>query len=291
MTCSIRPDHCPIVPNQSWSADNALACKVTGATEAERNETVEWGNEPVWQTTERTTDRSASRPVRALLMETVKQALVVLVGVTADARKRDFLARHLAAETDNVVLVPPVPQWRGLSCCAGWLDGYFKREGIFAEFDQVHFLNYISGGYMFRSVASSWPNERIGRIIYCRGPIQERVPAALIEKYTRIGILLTQGKMVVDLAETWIDQLPYPATCHEQGLIIETGVSQLAASLGLSTASVVSDEWKPHRLLPGANDVIRVPESHDDVYTSETFLGAVLNFFRSGHFKVQGAVS
>ncbi|MCP4309104.1 MAG: hypothetical protein GY788_30370 [bacterium] len=50
------------------------------------------------------------------------------------------------------------------------------------------------------------------------------------------------------MASEWISELPFPELRREQGLIIETGVSQLADSQSLSADSVPDAAWDPTEL-------------------------------------------
>jgi len=70
----------------------------------------------------------------------------------------------------------------------------------------------------------------------------------------------------------------------EQGLMIELGASLMANDLGINGEALPSEAWDPELMLPGADDVIRVPESHDDVFSSPAFLSLALRFFASGKF-------
>ena len=90
--------------------------------------------------------------------------------------------------------------------------------------------------------------------------------------------------MITDLASDRLKGIPQANIGREQGLLVETGVSKLAQSLGLHAESVPKESWRPEAMLPLASDVLCVPESHDEVYSSESFLSAALHFFQNGRF-------
>lgn len=218
----------------------------------------------------------------------VEACVVVLVGVTADEKKIHSVEEYFIKHFGGTALVPVMPQWRGIRACSRWLPSYLEGNRVFERFKTVHFLNYISGGYIFRTASPLFPEDKIGNVVYGRGPVQELVPSALIRKYTWPLILLTQGKMITDLASDRLSDIPYSGLRGRRGLIIETGVSELARSLGLNAESVPPESWEAGSMLPGASDVLRVSESHDDVYTSDHVLGAALHFFRTGRFLQDG---
>jgi len=222
-------------------------------------------------------------------VEETRACIIVLVGVTADANKVASVRMFFESNFEGGTMVPDMPQRKGMRHCAEWLLNYLNQENVFARFDAVHFLNYISGGFVFRLASQRISSDRIGRVVYTRGPIQELVPRQLVRRYTWPLVWLTQGRMITDLAGTLPGEVPQCRLGRETGLIIETGTSDLARSLGLGPHSVSQKAWEPEAMLQGATDVIRVPESHDDVYTSERVLTAVLNFFRTGQFQPQGA--
>lgn len=210
--------------------------------------------------------------------------LIVLVGFTADASKQAQVKTFLSANSSYQVIVPDLPQTRGIRCCADWLDRYLLSERVFERHEICHFLNYISGGYIFRSASSRLDASKIGRVIYVRGPIQEAVPRALVRKYTWPILRFTQGRMITDLASNRLKDIPQSNLGTERGLVIETSPSAIARDLGLNAHSVPEGAWDVAKLLPGATDVLRVPESHDDVYSSPTMLGNCLAFFDTGRF-------
>ena len=212
------------------------------------------------------------------------ERLIILVGVTADAEKMACVKAYFEQHFEGVTILPKMPQRRGIQHCANWLVNFLRRERLLADMSKIHFLNYISGGHVFRLAAQEIGKSRIGRVVYVRGPIQEMVPRALIRRYTWPLIRLTQGKMVTDLAGRHLDSLPSYPMGQAAGLIIETGTSELASSLGLNPASVPEAAWNPEALLPGATDVLRIPESHDQVYGTEAVLGAILSFIRTACF-------
>jgi len=214
----------------------------------------------------------------------MKEALVILPGVTADRRKRNFLEEYFRSHTGYDVFLPALWQRFGLSFCAGQLDRFLRRSIAPAGYDHVHFLCYISGGFILRLAASRRPFDKWGRIVFVRSPIQERVPPLLVARYGRLPTLLRAGKMVVDLAGSSKERLPLPDTGNDQGLVLERGVSRLASSLGLRPEDFADLRAAGEFDISGSTQVLLASESHDEVYTSEALLGSVARFLASGSF-------
>jgi hypothetical protein len=212
------------------------------------------------------------------------EALLVLVGITATRRSRTSLSSFFAGHGAYQTFVPRLPLRRGLRPSARWLERYLARTVRTQERGPLHVLAYIAGGAVLRCLAESARLPDLARVLYVRGPVQELVPAAMVRRYGRLLARLLGGRSMIDLADGWPAALPLPRVLGEQGLLIEQGVSSLARSLGLGPESVAAASWDPERLLPGAHAVLRVPESHDEVYTSQRLLAAALDFFRSGRF-------
>jgi len=217
----------------------------------------------------------------------LREALVILPGVTADRRKRAFVAEYFRSHTRFDVFVPVLWQRLGLPFCAGQLRRFIERRIASAGYDQVHFLCYISGGFILRLAASGWRFDRCGRVVFVRSPLQEQVPTLLVERYGRLLTLIKAGKMVVDLAGGAKDRLPLPRTAQDQGLVLERGVSQLASSLGLRPEDFEGLKAAGEFNLPGGRGVLLAEESHDEVYTSELLLDRVACFLARGSFDTE----
>ena len=213
-----------------------------------------------------------------------RRALVVLVGITADKSKRASVLEYFSQTDEYDVYVPKLPQRLGVNYCAQWLKRYLSRTVVPQRYHRVDYIHYISGGLIFRHAIQTPLAIDTGRLVFIRGPIQEMVPAALVSKYGKFLTLFLLGKMVLDLSTADLSRPPLPQAFEERGLIIETGVSALAGSLGLSSETVPPEAFRPEQLLPGATDWRRVPESHDDVYSSPSVLSLALEFLRYGRF-------
>ena len=213
-----------------------------------------------------------------------KHALIILVGVTANRSKRARLNAFFSQAQEYDVFVPLLPQRLGLKYCVEWLRRYVSGTVVPLRYQRIDYLNYISGGLIFRHTIQTYANINTGRLVFIRGPVQENVPAALVTKLGKFLTRLIFGKMVFDLSEANLNSPPLPNAFRERGLIIEKGVSGLARFLGLTSEALPPDAWQPELLLPGATDWRTVPESHDEVYTSTIVLALVLGYFRDGKF-------
>jgi len=217
--------------------------------------------------------------------QTARQALIVLPGLTADRQKRESMFRFFSENTSHAVYIANIPNRRSLKACAKWLDDFLTRVVGPERYQAVQVLAYISGGIVLRHMATSRPIEHLANVVYVRSPIQELTMQELRRRYGPFLLWVLRGRLLLDVAAADLERLTYPSTIDGQGLIIETGVSRLARALGVSAGRVPTEYWEPDKLLPGADDVIRVPESHDDVYTSESLLGNTLHFFAHGRFQ------
>ncbi|HRX36173.1 MAG TPA: hypothetical protein P5337_07225 [Aestuariivirga sp.] len=219
--------------------------------------------------------------------DSAPEVLLVLVGVTAWRQDRERVSAYLKQHCTFDVRVPRVPYYFGLASAARWLTRYLAHE-IPANCKAIHVLNYIGGGFVFRTAGPRLASVPVGRTIHVRSPIQEQVSRRLIERYTRPLMVLFAGRSVLDLAGGAVDTIPVPALGSGKGLIVELKASRLATRLGLSPNSVPASAWSHDRLLPGADDAIDLPVDHDEAYGSPLLLDQVLHFIAHGRFKPTG---
>jgi hypothetical protein len=209
-------------------------------------------------------------------LDTMDAPLLVLTGITVSLAGRGRLRRFLRCKTRVPVYMPLLPWAFGLRGAAAWLRVYLRLCGL----RRVNVLAYIGGGFVLRVMAARDMPLDLQRIVYDRGPVQEAVPALLLRRFGRLGLVLAGRAAVVGLADvTWLARLPLPRGAQGTGLLIETGASVLARRLGLSGACYPD----PAQLMPGAQVVLSLPLSHDDVYEAEAFLLPALRFLETGH--------
>lgn len=214
-----------------------------------------------------------------------QEALLVLVGITAGRYERRQVLCYLSRQSDYAVFVPPLFYRAGIQVCAAWLSRYLDNTVKPARFGAVHAIVFIAGGLLLRCLEpDSLPT--FERLVQIRGPIQEQVAAALVRRLGRVMAGWLGGRAVIDLADGWPQSLPLPSCARQHGLVIELGRSRMARLLGITWDD--ADDWTPEYLLPGATDVLQIPQSHDDVYTFEPVLDAALQFIRTGRFPTQG---
>lgn len=216
---------------------------------------------------------------------TRKQALIILPGLTADQTKRDSMLHFFAENAPYAVYVPNIPKRRSLKRCAQWLAAYLDQIVRPERYQGIQVLAYISGGFVFRQMSSSRPLRHLEHAVYVRSPIQELTLEQFRARYGYLLLWMLRGQLALDIVALDQDHLEIPRTVSGQGLIVETGISKLAQTMGISREQIPAGAWEPGALLPGASDVIRVPESHDDVYTSTSVLGQALYFFAHRRFR------
>jgi hypothetical protein len=213
-----------------------------------------------------------------------KEALVILPGITATSRKQAFLKNYFNTHTDYDVFLPCLWQGLGIRGSAWQLHRFLDRRVRPTRYAQVNFLSYISGGFILRAMLSRWPLVNVGHIVHVRSPLQEQVPGLVISTHGRVAAFLVKGRMMFDLASTWKDRLPFARTRHLQGLILERRVSEMAAKLGLNDSDFDGIRNSGGFVVPVADETLVVPESHDQVYTSEVLLARMVSFFKAGRF-------
>ena len=213
-----------------------------------------------------------------------QDALIILPGITATPEKQAFLKGFFDASTTYDVFLPRLWQALGIHGSARQLHRFLRKRVNPPRYASIHFLAYISGGFILRAMLSRWPLANIGRLVHVRSPLQEQVPGLVISTYGRVAAFLLKGRMMFDLASRWKDELPFAKTGHGQGLILERGLSQAAAKLGLKGSDFDAIRHSGKFVVPPVNETLVVPESHDEVYTSEALLSRVASFFKSGKF-------
>lgn len=211
----------------------------------------------------------------------MKEALVILPGITADSAKRTFVLDYFARHTSFEVLLPPLWQSFGIRGAAGQLRRFLDKLG---PYDRIHFLAYISGGFILRAamMADRLP---LGNIVYVRAPVQEEVPPRFIRHRGRLVAALCWGRMLFDLSSDGKDELPYPCTPGVQGLVIEHGISRLAGKLGLQAQDFIRLRYSARFKIPVVKDTWEARESHDDVYTSAALLARIAQFLTTDTFQ------
>ena len=212
-----------------------------------------------------------------------QEALIVLVGITAGHRDRDHVSRYFLQNSNYDVFVPALPYRRGLRDCARWFSRYLETTVIPTRYASLHAVAYIAAGPLLRYLPAR-PEPLFERMVYIRGPFQERVAGRLIKRIGRTLAGLLMGRSMIDMVDGLPASLPQLRQSRHEGLIIELGRSWLARLLGIRAADLPADAWTPAQLIPTAEAVLHIPESHDDVYTTDRVLAAALHFVRNGTF-------
>jgi len=210
-----------------------------------------------------------------------KEALVILTGITADASKKAHVRDYFRDNTEYEVFLPRLCQFCGIDGSARQLAWFLEWHKI-GRYARCHFICYISGGFILRQALNVKPIANLGRVVYLRSPFQEAVPELVIEQLGSIAAAFSNGKMLFDLAARDKDQLP---VIHaEEGVILEKGVSAMAAQLGIRADQFDAYRHREAFCLPPAKEIFCTELSHDDVYTSDALLARIAAFLESGSF-------
>lgn len=221
----------------------------------------------------------SSTPVQPLPPR--NDALIVLVGITANRADRSRLLRYFRTHTPYSVFVPTLCQYFGIRFAARRLCRFLKKPELSA-FSRYHVVCYISGGFILRAAANRCRLPVLGRIVYIRSPIQECVPKRVIERYGTLIAACLHGKMLFDLAADWKDDLPRIEA--DDGYVIEQGVSSLAARLGLQARPFSPNPTSETLPIPSTSPVLLTPLSHDAIYSNDRLLAQIAGFLKTGRF-------
>lgn len=216
-----------------------------------------------------------------------KEALVILTGITADRNKKSHAFDYFRENTDYQVFLPWICQFCGIDWAARQLVWFLKRNKI-ERFSRCHFICYVSGGFILRQAFRFESLANLGRIVYLRSPFQEAVPELAIKQFGSIAAAFNNGKMLFDLAAHDKDRLP--AIGAEDGVILEKGVSDMAAQLGIRADQFEAYCHSKAFCLPPSKAVFYTELSHDQVYTSDALLARMADFLKSGCFADNAAV-
>ena len=207
----------------------------------------------------------------------------MLVGIMASWSKRRHLRRYFISHCDYDVFVPDLPYRRPLAEVAAWYSDYLANEVWPERYGKLHCIAYIAAGALLNCLPSGG-HPAFERMVYFRGPYQERVAVGLVERIGSRLAGLVAGRTALDLANGWPGELPRHRHALHEALIVEEGRSRMARWLGIHASDIQPASWSGTELLPGAEAVLHVPQSHDDVYTDDNILAAALAFIRHGRF-------
>lgn len=210
-----------------------------------------------------------------------KEALVILTGITADANKKSHVLDYFREDTEYEVFLPRLCQFCGIDWAARQLAWFLERHKI-GRFSRCHFVCYISGGFILRQSLRVKPISNVGRVVYLRSPFQEAVPELVIEQLGSMAAAFSNGKMLFDLASRDKDRLPVIGA--EEGVILEKGISAMAAQLGMRADQFDAYRHREAFCLPPAKEVFCTELSHDQVYTTDALLARIAVFLKSGSF-------
>ncbi|MGZ5532874.1 MAG: hypothetical protein ACXWEU_13545, partial [Methylomonas sp.] len=103
------------------------------------------------------------------------EALVILAGITASRGDKFHLRDYYRRNTRFKVFLPNLCQYFGIRFAARLLCAFLKQNRL-KDFKRCHFICYISGGFVLRCASTAYLLPNLGRIVYLRSPLQERVP-------------------------------------------------------------------------------------------------------------------
>lgn len=146
--------------------------------------------------------------------------VVILVGLTAGWRKRRHARRYFRHAFGRRAYLPWIPYPLGLRLGAAWLSYLLRRRISRGGHQRVHFALYIGGGILLRSLHASGERWPIGRTVWDRGPLQEKVAGRLVARVPPVLLSLMSLRSIVDLSRLDPAQLSFPASPLGAGLVV-----------------------------------------------------------------------
>lgn len=171
-------------------------------------------------------------------------------------------------------------------CTENVTEFYAKHE--MSQYKKVHVLAYIIGSWTLNSwLQGENPPQNIETILYDRSPMQEMVPAILVDENPFLSRLLF-GKLIKELALT-----PYKAIENDGrkiGLIMECKATNIVHKKRKSLAKYPQVQWSVESRGQNVDDHIFLFIDHDDMYTSVFLIApSVFYFIRNGVFPTIGS--
>lgn len=212
--------------------------------------------------------------------------VVVLVGLTANRRKRSNARHHFQRCFGARAYLPWIPYIFGIRASAAWVSYLIRRRIVRGGHERLHLVAYIGGGVLVRLLYARGERWPVGRAVWNRGPPQEQVAGRLASRVPSAILTVLGYRSIVDLSRLSVSSMAFPDCQLGAGLIVETQASALARRLGIEEEP--TSNFTPERvraLLPGATAAITVPLSHDEVYDDPRFLDQATAFLRDGSFR------
>lgn len=180
------------------------------------------------------------------------------------------------------ILIPDFISRKGIDECVQNLDEFVVNYQL-KEYQNVHVLCYIIGGWTFNEWYSPNKLENLRNVIYDRSPLQERAPCVLISDAPVLWKLIV-GKVLAEMCETPYKPIEYNETVNV-GLLIETIPTKLISKRKKTASSYGPIDWSVEGLQQEHDDFQFIELNHDDLYEDFDEAGsAVFYFFEHGKF-------
>jgi hypothetical protein len=210
-----------------------------------------------------------------------RKAILVLPGLGSNPGRVDRIQKNLEDQGFDLF----IPDYKDRKSVAGSVENLFafSQQWNLKTYKEVHVFAFILGSWTLNIAlekAEFLPN--LTSVVYDRGPVQERVAAEMI-KSKRLLYTTVVGDVLEDFSR--IKYVPNTRNGIRIGVIIETGVSNLAYKFrdGINAGNPIT--FLPDSLHQKMDDHIFIPMGHDDMYdVFESYSTELFSFFNSGRF-------
>jgi hypothetical protein len=180
------------------------------------------------------------------------------------------------------VYIPDYISRKTLNKCAENVAEFYNKHEL-SQYKKVHVLAYIIGSWTLNNwLQSENPPRNIETIIYDRSPMQEMVPAILVEENPLLSRLLF-GKLIKELSVT-----PYTAIENDQkriGMLMECKATNIMRKKRKSLSNYPEVQWSVESRGQAVDDHIYLFIDHDDMYANVQLIApSVFHFIRNGMF-------
>jgi len=182
------------------------------------------------------------------------------------------------------VYIPDFASRDGLEGCVANLTAFVEEHSL-DEYEELHVLTYVLGGWTFNLYLAEHALDNITHIVYVRGPIEERMAQIVMDNMPAMAAL-SRGDTPADMRDT-----PYPPIekgDRRIGLLIESRAIPYMRRHKDEVLALGELQWAPESLNQEHDDFVYLWLDHHEMYLSFDQIGPeLLHFFREGSFSAE----
>lgn len=205
-----------------------------------------------------------------------KEAILILPGFGSKVFGTKKIRKYFKFQGYDLY-VPKYISRKSVDKSVDKLDLYIQDHGLL-EYQKLHVFAYIFGSWTINEWINKKGRNNIQTVVYDRSPLQERVPAALVQESPVLSRVLF-GKVMFDFCKT--PYRPLTDTTIFKGICIETFATKLINKHKKVAVDTKRINWSADSLNQTYNDYWYLPLNHDEMYWDLTIFGAeVLHFIK-----------